>query len=149
MRIALLFLWVSCLVASAGDVDRFVKSYPVTTNMCVVISEGDMEWRSTGSYTLRLHELVDDKAQPAGELYSGLVQKRDGTVENVLLIDLDGDGKKDVVVTIRNAGTGAYLSADAFRIHGKQLTLLGHVAGLDPKANVIAALKKQIQAQKK
>ena len=117
--------------------------------MCVVISEGDLEWRSWGSYSIRLHALEDDKAQPAGEFYSGLVRGRDGTVENVFLIDVDGDGKKDVVVTIRNVGTGAYLSADAFAIQGKEVKLLSHVEDLQPKANVITALKKEIRSQKK
>ena len=70
-------------------------------------------------------------------------------MENVFFIDVDGDGKKDVLVTIRCIGTGAYLSADAFSVKGKDLALIAHVEDLEPKANVVTALKKQIAAQKK
>lgn len=62
--------------------------------------------------------------------------------------DLDQDKKNDVIVMIRRVGTGAYLSADVFKIQGKELTLLAHVQDLDPKANVVTALKKQIAGQK-
>ena len=120
------------MVASADDGDRFVKAYRVSPDECVVISEGDMEWRSIGSYTIRLHEWVDNHTEPAGEFYSGMVRERNGTIENVFLIDLTGEKKKDVIVTIRCAGTGAYLSGDAFAIKDKQLTLLAHVEGLEP-----------------
>jgi Periplasmic lysozyme inhibitor of I-type lysozyme len=65
------------------------------------------------------------------------------------LIDLTGEKKKDVIVTIRCVGTGAYLSADAFAIQDKRLMLLAHVEGLEPTANVITALKKEIRSQKR
>ena len=130
-----------------ADENRFIKSIHVSTNLCLVISEGEKEWRSQGSYTVRLHDWVDDKRLPAGAFYSGLVRPRDGTLENVFLIDVDGDGKKDVIVTIRVVGTGAYQSADAFKIQGEELTLLAHVQDLLPTANVVTALKKQIAAK--
>jgi hypothetical protein len=151
MRIALLIiLFLSGFVASASDEDRFVKSVQVSSNLCVVISEGDMEWRSIGSYTIRLHEMdFNNEKLPAGEFYSGLVRERNGSIEKVLLIDLKGDGKKEVVVTIRCAGTGASLSADAFTVQGKHLKLLAYVENLEPKVNCITALKKQIRGQKK
>ena len=148
MRFSLLIFLLVCCIAKAGDSDRFVKSYVYSTNLCVVVTEGDFEWRSLGSYNIRLHELEDDKEQPAGEFYSGLVRPRDGTVEAVLFKDVDGDGKPDVVVTIRNVGTGQYLSSDAFVIRGKHLSLLAHVEDLGPDADCVAALKKQLKTDK-
>jgi hypothetical protein len=65
-----------------------------------------MEWRSIGSYTIRLHEMdYNNRELPTGEFYSGLVWGRDRAIENVFLIDVDGDGKRDVVVTVRCVGT--------------------------------------------
>lgn len=148
MRFSLLLFVLSCYIAKASDSDRFVKSYAYSTNLCVVVTEGDFEWRSIGSYTIRLHEMVDDQREPAGEFYSGLVRPRDGTVEAVLFKDVDGDGKPDVVVTIRNAGTGQYLSSDAFVINGKHLSLLAHVEDLGPNADCVSALRKQLKADK-
>jgi len=142
MKTLILFL-LTGLSVMADEGDRFIKSYHYSTN-CLVISEGEKEWRSYGSYTIRLHELVDDKEQPAGEFYSGLVRPRDGTLENVFFIDVDGDGKKDVIVTIRSVGTGAALAADAFKVQGRELTLLAHVEQLEPTANVVTALKNRI-----
>ena len=145
---ALIILFLTSLSVMAED-SRFIKSFHVSTNLCLVISEGEKEWRSQGSYTIRLHDWVDDKRLPAGEFYSGLVRPRDGTLENVFFIDVDGDGKKDVIVTIRVVGTGAYQSADAFKIQGQELTLLAHVQNLDPLANVVTALKKQLNIKQK
>ena len=145
MKTLILLLLTSLSVMA--DENRFIKSFHVSTNLCLVISEGEKEWRSQGSYTVRLHDGVDDKRLPAGAFYCGLVRPRDGTLENVFFIDVDGDGKKDVIVTIRVVGTGAYLSADAFKTQSHELTLLAHVKDLDPKANVVTALKKQIAAK--
>jgi Periplasmic lysozyme inhibitor of I-type lysozyme len=142
----LVLVFLTSLSVMAED-NRFIKSFHVSTNLCLVISEGEKEWRSQGSYTIRLHDWVDDKKLPAGAFYSGLVRPRDGTLENVFFIDVDGDGKKDVIVTIRVVGTGAYLSADAFKIQGQELTFLAHVQDLLPTANVVTALKKQIAAK--
>lgn len=142
-------LLLFAMSANAADKDRFVKAYIVSTNQCVIVAEGDMEWRTAGSYSIRLHELIDDQEEPAGEFYSGVVMERLGTVENVILKDLDGDGVKDVIVTVRCVGTGAYLSADAFSIHGRKLTLLASVQMLDPKVDCLKALQKQLNGSKK
>jgi hypothetical protein len=143
----LIIFYLTSLSVLADEGDRFIKSFQISTNLCLVISEGEKEWRSQGSYTIRLHDLVDDKKLPAGAFISGLVRPRDGTLENVFFIDVNGDGKKDAIVTIRVVGTGAYQSADAFKIQGQELTLLAHVQDLLPTANVVTALKKQIAAK--
>jgi hypothetical protein len=141
---ALIILFLTSLSAMADEGNRFIKSFRVSTNLCLIVSEGEKEWRSQGSYTVRLNEWVDDKRLPAGAFISGLVRPRDGILEKVFFIDVDGDGKKDVIVTIRIVGTGAYQSADAFKIQGQDLTFLAHVQDLLPTANVVTALKKQI-----
>ena len=41
MRILILIILFSAMVASADDGDRFVKAYLVSPDECVVISEGD------------------------------------------------------------------------------------------------------------
>lgn len=50
-----------------------------------------------------------------------------------------------LVVVIRSAGSGGYLSADAFRLAGDSIELLGSVSGLeartDPLLEIRALLK--------
>ena len=93
MRTLILIL-VTSLTVLGADGNRFIKTFHYSTNLCLVVSEGKTEWLGQGSYTIRLHELTDNKQLPAGEFYSGLVRPRDGTLENVFFIDVDGVMRK-------------------------------------------------------
>jgi hypothetical protein len=61
---------------------------------------------------------------------AGAVRAREGTVEDVRFADLNRDELPNVIVMTRSAGTGAYLSADAFQLRGTDLTLPVSVTGV-------------------
>jgi hypothetical protein len=119
---------------------RFLSQIKLSSGETVVVAEGDKEARSTGSFSVRLY----DAAEPADAttfFSSGIIEERDGGVEKVTLADVDGDKKEEIVVHIRSAGTGGYLSAYAFGANNKKLRARGKVADLAPDADVVAALK--------
>lgn len=106
-----------------------------------VVAEGELEPRSTGSYSVRLYSTKD--AQPGDDTVffsAGLVRPRDGEVAKVFLAKLDGKGPDSLVVTMQSAGSGAYLSADAFQVGGGRLALRTSVSGLAAQADPVAAL---------
>ncbi|TVS10466.1 MAG: hypothetical protein EA424_25265 [Planctomycetaceae bacterium] len=57
---------------------------------------------------------------------------------------MDRDGLPDIIVVVRTAGTGGYLSAEAFRLRGTVLTLLGSVSGLPGDADPVRALEARL-----
>jgi hypothetical protein len=96
-----------------------------------------------GSYSLRVYAGTNPRF-PYDQFVTGTVRSRDGTVEDVRFSDLDRDGLPDIIVVIRTAGTGGYLSADAFRLRGTILMLLGSVSGLPKDADPVGALEAQL-----
>ncbi len=129
--------------AHAGG-KRYAKKHQLGAEHMIVVAAGDYEPRSTGSYAVRVYEILTPEF-PTDEFVCGLIRPRDGVVEDVLFADLDGDGGKEIVVTTRCVGTGNYLSADAFRVSKKELVLLANVEELDRDADAIAALKAQLR----
>jgi PliI/PliC-like inhibitor of I-type lysozyme len=109
----------------------------------VVVAEGDFEPRSVGSYSLRAYAGTNPRF-PYDIFLAGTVRPRDGTVEDVRFSDVDRDGSPEIIVVIRSAGTGGYLSADAFQLHGTVLTLLEAVSGLAKDADPIRALEAKL-----
>jgi len=128
------------LAAPAAAQDRFVSKVTLPSGETVVVAEGDFEARSIGSFSVRLYEAA---AAPDQTTFftSGLVRPRDGVVEKVVLADLDGDRRQEVVVIVRSAGTGGYLSAQAFAAEGGKLIFRGAVEGLGANADPVAALR--------
>ena len=109
----------------------------------VVVAEGDFEPRSVGSYSLRAYAGTNPRF-PYDIFLAGTVRPRDGTVEEVRFSDVDRDGSPEIIVVIRSAGTGGYLSADAFQLQGTVLTLLAAVSGLAKDADPIRALEAKL-----
>ena len=142
-----LFVALVCVVFAnigvAADSDRYVKLVPLPTGQVAVVAEGDMEARSIGSYSVRIYSNADSKYS-TDDYICGLVQPRDGTVEDVKFADVNHDKSKELIVTIRCVGTGQYLSADAFSFKGKRLTRVGSVSDLPKDADCVAALEKAI-----
>lgn len=147
---------VSCLfffcaaVALAGEPgERFVQKLALPGQQTAVVAEGDLEARSIGSYSVRVYST--EGAQPGDDttfFSSGLIRARDGAVEKILLADVDGSGRSSLVVVIRSAGSGGYLSADAFAIGHRAATLRGSVSGLPANADPISALKSSMRQRK-
>ncbi len=129
-------------VSPAIALDRFITKLKLPSGQTAVISEGEFEARSIGSFSVRLYQ-----AAPAGDettfFTSGLISARDGIIEKVVLSDINGDKKPEIIVVVHSAGTGGYLSAHAFTIGNDQKLILNSIVeGLQPEADPISALKK-------
>ena len=128
--------------AQAAEPQRFIGRLTLPSRQTVVVAEGDAEARSTGSFSVRLYD-----AAAAGDettfFRAGLVRPRDGTVERLLLADIDGDRVVEIVVIVRSAGSGGYLSAQAFTFDAERLVLRAAVEGLPPAVDVITALQRE------
>jgi PliI/PliC-like inhibitor of I-type lysozyme/VCBS repeat protein len=146
LTVFLLVLSATILFAAEAD-HRFVQffHFPGSMEVVVVVAEGDLEPRSIGSYNLRIYKKRSGKF-PTDEFIAGIVRPRNGTIEAVQFADVDGDGRPDVAVLMRSAGSGGYLAADAFRYSHRSLELIGSVAGLGKAADVIAALRDQLKS---
>ena len=75
------------------------------------------------------------QAWPYDNFTDGMVSKRDGGVESLLFEDIDEDTSVDVIVVVRSAGSGGYLSADAYRVIDDRLNFAAHVEWLDRTAD--------------
>lgn len=131
----------------AAESARFVTKVALPSGQTAVIAEGDFEARSIGSFSVRLF----DAAPPGDEttfFVAGQVRTRDGTVERVVLADIAGDPRPEIVVIVRSAGTGGYLSAHAFAFDAQRLTFRGVVEGLPATADPVAALRKSTSKRK-
>jgi hypothetical protein len=120
---------------------RFVKKFQIPGSREVIaVAEGDFEPRSMGSYTLRLyggHSAIFS----TDDFVVGLIRPRNGKVETVRFVNIDGDDRPEIVVIIRSVGSGGYLSADAFRYQTGSLEFIISVSDLDKGADPIRALR--------
>lgn len=135
---------LASVVLQAGvAADRFIQKVKLPLGLTAVVAEGDLEARSIGSFSVRTYSA--ENARPGDDttfFVTGVIHERDGSIEKVALADIDGDGRVEIVVAVRSAGSGSYLSAHAFAYDKKTLVLLGSVADLAPEADPIAELKK-------
>jgi hypothetical protein len=153
-RAAACLPFVCATVALAGGTgeagERFVQKLALPGQRTAVVAEGDLEARSMGSYSVRVYST--ERAQPGDDttfFSSGVIRPRDGGVERILLADVDGSGRSSLVVVIRSAGSGGYLSADAFAIGPGAVTLRGSVSGLPANADPVAVLRSSMRHSRK
>jgi hypothetical protein len=126
--------------AVAADVNRIVlNGSDATLGVNAVADEGEGEPRSIGSYALRLYK-AGDPSLPFDGFLAGVVRPRDGTLEALKFADLNRDGKNEIIVVVRSAGTGGYLSADAFRVQRGVPVLVSSKSGLAANADPVAEL---------
>ncbi|MBM5574468.1 PliI family lysozyme inhibitor of I-type lysozyme [Deefgea sp. CFH1-16] len=104
----------------------------------IVVNEGELEPRSIGSYAIRLYAAGNSEF-PFDVFLSGQIKPRDGSLERVINADINGDGIDEVMVVFRSAGSGGYLSVDAFSWQNNQLQWLAAVKDLAPNAELIQA----------
>ena len=110
----------------------------------VTATEGAHEPRSIGSYALRLYAPLDPD-WPYDNYVHGTVRPRDGVLVELRFGDLDGDAAPDIVVVIRSAGSGGYISADGFLVRANRLTFAGHVEGVRPPADPLIQLRRLVR----
>jgi len=140
---ALTLAFLSSVSLGSAEPDRFITKVKLPSEQTAVVAEGDFEARSIGSFSVRLY----DAAPPGDEttfFTAGLIRARDGTVEKVVLADVDGDQRPEIIVNVRSAGSGGYLSSHAFAFDKKRLIFRAAVQGLPPHADTVAALRKSI-----
>jgi len=123
--------------------EHYVSQHQLSVGQTVVVAEGDFEPRSIGSYSVRIYGANPEF--PTDEFLFGTIQPRDGFVEEVIIQDINGDSTENIIVIIRSAGTGGYLSADAFQYRFKQLELIATVSGLNKNDDPIQALVDKLQ----
>ncbi len=144
---AMLFACLSAVSFAASPncvtESRFVQKMTLPSGQTAVIAEGDCEARSLGSYSVRLYRDGD-----ATFYQSGLILERDGTIESVHLADLDGDGRDEMVVVMRSAGSGGYVAAQAFSVANNRIEARSSVKDLPADADPVAALTKTTKSDK-
>lgn len=141
-RISIVWLLMFAASAAVAAADRFVQKLALPDGQAVVVAEGDLEARSIGTYTVRLYS-SDDTTR----YLSGVIAVRDGSIESIRLADLDGRGEQ-LVVIVRSAGSGGYLSAQAFSFEGKRIEARSHVENLAKDADPVAALTRTTKSDK-
>ncbi len=134
-------LLISAVSLAAAESDRFVQKMKLASGQTAVVAEGDFEPRSTGSFSVRLYS-GENPHFHTDDFLGGVIHQRDGSVEKVVLADVDGDGLEEIVVIVRSIGTGSYLSVHAFAIDKKRLVLQASVADLARDADPVSTLKK-------
>ena len=124
----------------------FVEKLALPSGQTAVVAEGDFEARSIGSYSVRIYSRQSGQPDDDTTFFSsGVIRARDGTVEKVFLAELGNDDPPSLVVAIRTAGSGGYLSADAFTIGKTAVVLRASVSGLPANADPVVALKSTLQ----
>jgi len=147
-RIIAASIWVVLLAqadsSAAGHV-RFAKRFQIPASAeTVVVAEGEFEPRSIGSYALRVYGGASKKF-PTDDFITGVIRPRNGVIEAVRFFSLDGDDSPEIVVILRAAGSGGYLSADSFRYRNRSLEFIAAVENLDKTADPIRALRDKIK----
>jgi hypothetical protein len=105
------------------------------------VSEGEGEPRSIGSYAVHLYA-TGNPDFPFDDFLAGAVFARDGAIERLVLEDVVGDSALELVVVVRSAGSGGYLSADAISLEADGIHRVGHTEGLVSGADPVEALRR-------
>ena len=129
-----------------GDILRATKKLP--SGDTVIVHKNDGEPESIGSYSVRLYG-SQYTPPPVGsfmdDFLDGIIRPRDGSIIKVVLVDLYGDRKLELVVVTECVGTGSFHSADAFFVDQHKLKFLTSVGGLEKHVNPIAELRNKIR----
>lgn len=140
MKALLITLGLLTLPLTSQAADGFFKQLTLPAGQVLIVSEGRGEPASTGSYDVRLYSGANPEF-PLDQFIDGKVLPRDGSIKELKLLDLNGDKQPELIVIVESAGTGGYISADAFTINPQQgLDSFNHVNELAPTDDVIQAL---------
>lgn len=131
--------------ADASDQSRWVSKLRLNPEVVVVVAEGDLEPRSIGTVSVRAYR-ADAEAERKGfdlDAYvGGALCQREGVVESVSTADINGDGRPEVIVMMRSAGSGGWRSAVALAVRESRVEIVARVDDLPPGADVIRALRR-------
>ena len=133
------------LTSAAWAAERFAQPVALAKGLVAVVAEGDLEARSVGSYSVRAY--YDEQASPGNETSfytAGLVRPRDGTVRSAGPLAMPGRPRPLLMVVMQSAGSGGYLSAEAFAVEPRAVRLLARVSDLAPAEDPAAHLRRRL-----
>ena len=144
----LLLIILPCLLlfgcaSLPSDEEDFFRIHATSfQNLYFVVAAGTGEDYSQGSYTIRVYDIYRnpyDDTYHQGMFIAGLLQPRDGSIEGFWVDDLDHDGKPEIIVWMRGAGSGAYGSLDIYRYTNHVLQRILHFTPVDSKSFAMVA----------
>ncbi len=135
--------------SQSNNTARFLQKMVLPGKLVAVVSEGDWEARSIGSYSVRIYSTEHAASDDDTTFFvSAITRKRDGGIERILLAELAAGEPPSLIVVIRSAGSGGYLSADAFTVTGERIELRGSVYGLPARADPVQKLIEDLHSEK-
>ncbi|MEP4485377.1 MAG: PliI family lysozyme inhibitor of I-type lysozyme [Halioglobus sp.] len=141
--------WLIAITLSAGSVAAgenasFSQVLTWQGSGRIVVSENSLEPRSIGSFSIRFYGGRNSDF-PFDDFQVGAIFERDGVIESVQAVDIDGDNQDDLVVVQRTVGSGAYRNVDAFSIGRSEIVRMGSVSGVAPDTDPIELLKQPFE----
>lgn len=115
-----------------------------------VISEGDKEGRSIGSYSIAIF-----KDKYLNEFVTGAIFSRDGSIftdageVRAEFADITGDGEKELIVSKLTAGSGDYLEVDALKLQPEAIELISRIQTTTKKDKIAELKSAYLAAQTK
>lgn len=141
-------MMISSLQAGEG---RFLRKIRFSNDLTAVIASGDLEPQAIGTLTVRFYR-ADEEAVSKGfdvdDFVAGILLERDGVIEKVKIMDIDGDSRKELIISIRCVGSGAYLSGFALSLKDKTVQIVAQDPGMLKDANVALELGKIVRSRK-
>ena len=125
---------------NSADTKHYVQTVVLPQGEMVVVADGEFEPENQGSYSVRLY--APETAQNRfAKLLDGIIcQRENGGIEDVLVEDLAGDGKDEIVVLFRNTAKNDVLAAEAFRVVHHKIQRVVSVANQAANADVVTLL---------
>ncbi len=122
-------------------------SMSFNSDYTVVISQGDLEDASIGTYSIAVFKDKNHWDFVAGGIFprNGYLFQDNGR-HRIEFADITGDGQKEIIITILTAGSGNYTQVDALQLNEK-LKTIERIAQIqsDTKQDNIKRLKKLIE----
>ena len=78
---------------------RYVNQHKLSTGLTAVVAEGDFEPRSIGSYSVRIYGANPEF--PTDDFLCGTIRSRDGSIEKVMIQDINDGGTEEIIIIIR------------------------------------------------
>ena len=144
-RLALVSLAGALLTSAAWASERFAQPVTLSKGLVAVVAEGDLEARSIGSYTVRAY--FDPAASPGNEttfFTAAAVRPRDGSIIAATRLEMAGRPRPLLMVTMQSAGSGGYLSAEAWAVEPRTVRMVASVSNLPPAEDPAAHLRQRL-----
>ena len=128
--------------AHAAEPARFLFKLLRPSGETVVVAEGDFELHSAGSYSVRYYS-PSSSPDGAPVFASGLILPRTGSIEKVILGDVNADAMDEVIVVFRPAGGGDGFAAQVFEMVDEQIAPLFSLSDLVSDADLMETLRER------